>query len=350
MRFETPHFGFDLPDGYRQQEADSCTSFVHDEDRREITVATMAAKEEADIDWVVRFLAEQRLEALEKLGGLVHATPVTLADRGHLRESSFLAVGADPILTFCGNVIDSRPLLGQRHVVMFCCYQYFRPGAGAPDAAAFETMARELFASVVPVPQRDALDRAAAQAPAEKGTVRDPSRLYPYPVPRGYLDAETFEGPEPSTIGHDIYLALAEDFEGAAAIHYPERLGALGDRAAVVALAQANLARAAGERKVTIRGFEGPRGQLVMLFGFEWLAASCLLLPDLHAFAARTLGGEGPFCAAIPHREAMFVFRDLDASYRQEMRAFIAQNEKDARKPLTGELFAVTPAGIEPLG
>jgi hypothetical protein len=43
----------------------------------------------------------------------------------------------------------------------------------------------------------------------------------------------------------------------------------------------------------------------------------------------------------------MLVFRDVDESYRTEMRAFIAQNEKDGRKPLTWGLFRVTPGGIE---
>ena len=70
MGFETAHFAIDLPDGYRrQEEVDTCFSFVHGEDHREITVSTMASKAEADIDWVVRFLAEQRLEILTRATG-----------------------------------------------------------------------------------------------------------------------------------------------------------------------------------------------------------------------------------------------------------------------------------------
>jgi hypothetical protein len=275
--------------------------------------------------------------------------PVVMEDRGPLRQSSFVAVGADPLVSFNGNVIDTRPLLGQRHVVMFCCYQYFKPGAGAPNVAAFEASCREILATVVPVPNREALERAVAGAPTEKGTVKDSSRLYPYPVPRGYVDADAqLQGQNLPSFGHDLYLAIAEDFDGAAAIHFPETLPAIGDRASVIELARRNLARAASEQKVTIRGFEGPRGHLVMLFGFEWLAASCLFLPNLYDFAKQTLGSEGAFCVSIPHREAMFVFRDVDAAYRTEMRAFIAENEKDARKPLTGQLFRLDASGGPP--
>ena len=44
----------------------------------------------------------------------------------------------------------------------------------------------------------------------------------------------------------------------------------------------------------------------------------------------------------------MLLFRDIDADDRSEMRALIAETEKDGRKPLTWELFRITPAGLEP--
>ncbi len=135
MHFETPHFAIDVPDGYQQQEVDTCSSFVHGDDHREITVATIAAKEEADIGQVLRGLADARLDILRKEDAAAHSSPVTCVDRGELRESSFVAVGREPLLTFCGSVVDRRPLMGQRHVVMFCCDQYFKRGAGAPDVS-----------------------------------------------------------------------------------------------------------------------------------------------------------------------------------------------------------------------
>lgn len=343
MLAETKYFAFDLPDGFVEQSADACSSFVHAEDHREITVASVMAKEEAGVDEVLRRLAEQRLEILRQNGAAEHALPISFADRNDRRIASFVAVGRDPMVSFCANVTHTRAVMGQRCVVMFCVYQYFKPGAGAPNVDLFERFARTVADTIQPLPQRKALERGE-----EQGATVDPTRLYPYLVPSGYLERRPPTAPTPRALGHGLYLALAEDFDGAAKIHFAEDMPSLGAPDALVEIAKSNIARAASERRVTIQRFEGPRGLPAMILGPEWLAAGCLLLPNLHSFAAGHLGN-GPLCASVPHRDAMLLFRQEDAAYRREMQSLIAQNEAGAPKPLTHGLFAVTPDGITPL-
>jgi hypothetical protein len=343
MRVETPYFAFALPDGYVERPGpDGGFNAVHEVDAREIVVTSVMMGEEADVDAVFRRLANIRLGVFRDRGAAEQALPLAFADRGDLRTASFLCVGKDPTVSFCGMVTHRRAVIGQYCLVTVCIYQYAKRD-GAPDVESFHAAGRALLATLEPLPQRAALERGQKQ-----GKSIDPSRVYPYLVPAAYLENRKSDAPMPRALGHGVYLAFAEDFDGAARIHFPEDVASLGEPQTVIELARRNLARAAGEQKVTIRGFDGPRKLPVMVFGREWLAASCLLLPNLHAFAARFLG-DGPMCASIPHRDAMLVFRQGDAAYRDEMRAFIAANEADGRKPLTSGLFAIGPDKIEPL-
>jgi hypothetical protein len=222
-----------------------------------------------------------------------------------------------------------------------CLYQYLAPGT-PPDVERFSRFAQEVLATVEVLPQRESLQRATAK----RGEV-DTARLYPYLVPSSYLDASS-AALAPKHLGHGLYVALAEDFDGAARVHLAEALTSLGPPEALLGIAASNLRRALSEQRVGIGRFAGPRGLPVVHFGPEWLAASCLLLPDLHAFASAQLG-DGPLCASVPHRDAMLIFRDEDAAYRREMQALIAENEAGARKPLTAELFAVRAGRVDPL-
>jgi hypothetical protein len=344
MRVQTPHFAFDLPDGFAAQTGDGTWSAIHDADVREITVSSLMAKEEAPVDDVMRRVAELRVEVLRKNGGADHAEPIVFEDRGDLRVAWFATVGKTPLLSYCALVTHRRPVMGQRCVVSFCLYQYFRPGMRPPDAGALLSLGSSILSTLEPLPQRAVLERASAQAVA----ATDGARLYPYLVPEGYLESRPPTASKPRALGHGLYLALAEDFDGAARVHFPAELPSLGTPEAIVKIAGSNLVRAVREQRVTIQGFQGPRGLPAIIFGPQWLAASCLLLPDLHAFAGRHLG-QGPLCAAVPHRNTMLVFREEDATYRAEMKALIAKNEAGAPKPLTSELFVVRADGIEPM-
>ena len=179
------------------------------------------------------------------------------------------------------------------------------------------------------------------------------SRFVPYPIPKGYLEHRDPSHPAPRHLGHDLYLALAESFEataehGIAEIHIPEDLAERGTPDQLIAEAQRNLADDLRAGAVGIARFTGPNGVPFMLFGGDWRAASCLMLPDLHAFVARHLG-EGPFCVSVPHRGAMVVFPDGGPEQRSAMQAMIAAKEAGEPKPLTPHLFSLGPEGIAPI-
>lgn len=342
MRFETPQLAFDVPDGYEEQPDDEVSSFVDEQRMREITVSAAALDARADVDEVLHALAGHRAEALRQGTKVHHATQLSLGEHEHLRVSSFVAIGENPIVSFFGTVVDRRPLADRLHLVTFCCYQYAAPG-GPPDVDAFERECRAVLDTVVPMPKREALERAMSTADLAPGAVTNPQRLYPYLVPTSYVD-----GAPPPALGHGIHITFAEDFDGAAAIRHPDTLTALGEFDALMRLARGNLLTAIRERRITVQRFSGPRGLPALVFGPEWLAASCVFLPGLVEFCTENLG-PGPFLVSIPHRDAMLVFRDVDAAYRSEMRALIAENEKDGQKPLTWELFRLTEAGVQPV-
>lgn len=349
MHVETPHLAITLPPGFRQEGPRDDLTFVDDRLSREITLTSFTADESANVPEVLRRLADHRRSALENAAGLAHMSDVALLANGHRHEASFLAAGDDPMLAFAGLVLDARPLLGRLHGATFSCYQHASPTLPPPDVEAFAQWCRAALTTLVPAPQRDVLARASAAAPTEPNTVKDPSRLYPYLVPRAYVDAQTTPGPAPRSIGNGLYLAIAEDFEGAVAVQYAERLRGLGDADQILALAQKNLVAALRAGKLPIQAFDGPKGHRVLVFGPEWRAASCLFLPDLFTFAGSNIGA-GPLLAAVPHRDALLVFRDVDAAYRDEMRAFIAKNEADGPKPLTAGLFRLSGEGVEAIG
>jgi hypothetical protein len=343
MRFDDPCFALDVPDSFVRDPTGEDFGAVDEEAGRQIIVSKWRVKDASmPIDFLFDQIERTRRGVLRQSGCNDAPGPVERFDRGDVRVSSFLAVGANPLIAFCGLATHKAEVLGQRWMIAFNFYQYFVPSADAPDVDAFVRDARAIFASLEPLPARDVLARA-------QGAEIDVSRFYPYLVPTGYLEARRPDAPPPRSFGHGLYVALAEDFEGAARIHFPEDLGELGSRDDLLARATKNLVAAVGDRRVTIQGFGGPRGHVAMLFGPEWLAASCIFLPDLHRFASQHLG-DRPICASIPHRDAMLLFRAEDDAYRREMQALIAKNEAESmRKPLTPSLFAVTGAGVSPM-
>ena len=178
--------------------------------------------------------------------------------------------------------------------------------------------------------------------------ILDPHDYFPCPVTRDRVALRFGSGERPPTIGHDLYVALAHRPDGQWRTGFPENV--IGARDLLLAVAADNLARIAREGELTINVGEGPRGLPYMVFGADhWLGSSGIFLPELERFLVRDLG-EGPFCASIPHRGSMITFREMDAPYRAEMRAFIAAVEADNANPrLTNELFRITSSGVVPL-
>jgi hypothetical protein len=343
MLLETPYFAVDLPEDYVVGGADGIWTATHDGEFRELTITSMSAPAEAPLDKVLETLADVHRRTLRDDAGATSVTPLEVVSRGGQRLASFLAEAAQPQLAFCAFATHEEPLLDQRTLVTLCIYQYGEPGVPPTNTQAFQELARGIVDTVQVVPQRAAVERSAAASEEI-----ELARVYPYLVPAAYLEAGNHQGPPPRHLGHAVYVALAEDFDGAARVSYPEDRPDDEDGARVFRTAQQNLVRAVMEGKVPVTGFQAPRGLPALLFGPEWLAASCLLLPDLYQLAAQHLG-EGPLCASIPHREAMILFRQEDAAYRREMQALIDDSEAWGRKRLTRELFSVAPEGITPL-
>ena len=72
-----------------------------------------------------------------------------------------------------------------------------------------------------------------------------------------------------------------------------------------------------------------------------------LLLPGLRIIAQRTLG-DTEICAAIPHRDIMFLFGIRDQAWRDKMQTLITEKEPSGRKPITRRLIRLLDVGNAP--
>lgn len=175
----------------------------------------------------------------------------------------------------------------------------------------------------------------------------DQLKIYPYVIPASYLDAK--QGPATSglsyPIGHGLLVTLVHDLNGMVRNVREQELKSAGLAIKDAHFqARQNLAELAESRAITAQRFDGPRGQPFIIFTDHWLAAACVLLPDLAKLATQTLGTDR-YCICLPQRDAMLIFPSADESFRSEMMAMIHQNEADARKPLSFGLFRLGDEG-----
>jgi hypothetical protein len=93
-------------------------------------------------------------------------------------------------------------------------------------------------------------------------------------------------------------------------------------------IALENLCRRVQQGDVSGRTMLGDGGQpAFILWGAgHWLSASSLILPGLRALAQHALGCT-EICAAIPHRDIMFLFGAQDQAWRTRMQALITEKE-----------------------
>ena len=109
-----------------------------------------------------------------------------------------------------------------------------------------------------------------------------------------------------------------------------------------------NLCRRVQQRDVSGMTFDDGGEPAFILWGYyHWLAASSLLLPGLRVMAQRALG-DTEICAAIPHRDIMFLFGVRDRAWRVKMQALITEKESDGRKPITRRLIRLLDVGNAP--
>jgi hypothetical protein len=345
MQIETPFFSLALPDGFVEEKDESCHRFVHPSEGLELTVSasTIDATAGVSLDEIVPKLLELRSQAARAILGATFIAEIGAEPGAERLVWTQRGTGTKAPFFFFAIVTHPAPVLEQWFVATASFYRYSVPGK-PPIVDALEAEARRIVASIVPLPQQAALRRGE-----DPDKPIDMERIYPYVVPASYLPTGGDAVPPPE-LGHGCYVMFAEDFDGAARVLYPENLASEGHGFSDAMKASTrNLARAVSARAVSIaRSTAGPRAEPTIVFGPEWLAASCLFLPDLHAFVSEKLG-PGPLLCSIPHRDCMIVFRGDDPSYVSEMRTFVETAEADGRKPLTRGLFAIEPGGVRPV-
>jgi hypothetical protein len=191
----------------------------------------------------------------------------------------------------------------------------------------------------------------AAAQPTPPDVKPDAAKIFPYLVPYGYFEAAGEKAKAVSwPLGHGLHVALVHDLDGLVRNVVPEDLSTLGLTAeeakerAIRNLESLAMSGAIGQQR-----FEaGPEKKPFVLFGGHWAAATCILLPGLRGMGVKNVGSED-LCICIPHREALLLFSKGDRKYRDAMRKMIRQHESDGRKPLSFELFVLTPTGIAEL-
>jgi hypothetical protein len=178
----------------------------------------------------------------------------------------------------------------------------------------------------------------------ERATLVD--RIYPYLVTAAFPESKI--GLEPQ-LGHGIRATVVVEVNGLIHSLTQEELQALAmPWDSVRALAVNNLDRLVREKRIGIRLFDsGPGGRPFILVGGNWASAALILSPKFRAMAEAALH-TSELCASIPHREALLVFPKGNRASRDAMRQMIRTKEADALRPLTWELFELTPNGAIP--
>jgi len=191
---------------------------------------------------------------------------------------------------------------------------------------------------------------AAGRLPAAARPAIELGKIYPYIVPSGYIDklpatTDGFVLP----LGHDVFAMLVHDLDGLCRNVFEGELAEVRlDAAQAHRRALANLEQLAEGNAIQKALYRGPEGMPFILWSGHWLAASCARLPSLHAIASEILQTTA-LCVSIPHRESLLIFPQGTRQQRDQMREIIRRNEGDANKPITWELFKLTPTGLAPL-
>jgi hypothetical protein len=175
----------------------------------------------------------------------------------------------------------------------------------------------------------------------------DPDRLLLVLVPTGY-----FPSSPPARVSFlaGLDLVFGEGGDGVVGYVPVARLEAVGLTVGdAERIALENLCRRAQQRDVSGMTVVGDDGEPVFIVwgGGHWLSASSLLLPGLRTIAQRALG-DTEICAAIPHRDIMFLFGIRDQPWRDKMQALITEKEADGRKPITRRLIRLLDVGNAP--
>lgn len=172
-------------------------------------------------------------------------------------------------------------------------------------------------------------------------------RVYPYLAPADYLDRPTDDDP---ILGDTIALLFGENLGDGTAVRVLKNcdLRPVGlDPDSLWQTATTNLINAAQAGIVSLQVAQAPRGgRMLTIFG-NWLAASCLYLPDLPEFSAHHIGSKD-LLAIVPYQDLLVVYENLDEDYHAEVRGMFAPTSPNFGKSLTWQPFRLLEDGPEP--
>jgi hypothetical protein len=166
-------------------------------------------------------------------------------------------------------------------------------------------------------------------------------KIYPYLTPPGYPPVPNLT----EALGHEISVNFVEDLGNIVSGIVTARLDGSLTIPQIRDLARKNLDRQLLDGGVELTAYEGPDARTFIVTSGHWLSAATLLWTGLYELASENLKSV-KILASIPHRDALLVFPEGIFEYRTLMRDFVKQHESDGRKPLTWELFRITPGGV----
>lgn len=145
-----------------------------------------------------------------------------------------------------------------------------------------------------------------------------------------------------TTLGDVAHVALLHVKEKGSRVIYREDLErAKLDPVSTYLEARERLARLVRARLVAVRTVHGPWRARCLAFQHSFLAASCLVLPNLFYMAKAALKVEA-MCISVPRRDVMIVMPDLGPAFRAATRDLLRQRiGVDEACPL----FALEPSG-----
>ncbi len=176
-------------------------------------------------------------------------------------------------------------------------------------------------------------------------------KIFPYLIP-GLFNSD--EEPNTIHIGHGVYATLFEDHETEGGIvhqmvtqRHLDQAGLSAEAAHRIAIENLyNFFQEPDQISIQMLGEPGAEVNF-MIYGNHARASACLLLPDLFDQASYYLQTD-ELCACVPQRERLIVLPQRDRSYREGLIAKIAEIERDARRPISLELFELREDGVFP--
>lgn len=177
----------------------------------------------------------------------------------------------------------------------------------------------------------------------------DSTKLFPYLV-RGPLPADTTA--VAVSIGHGLFAQIFEDRdEGGKLVHGAVGAEQLRETGLTVEdvhrVALDNLAKFAESDPALSIQILGKPGDAVhfLLYSDHPRAAACLRLPDLYEEARERLQTD-EVLALAPQWESLVVLPKRDREFRDRLIGKLREVEADAERPLSFDLFELTPSGL----